>query len=752
MNRMVKNKIYLRIIATLTAIIAIGLGFSMAVKAATLTLSPYDTSKNTNFVYDPQNESLDISSNLVLSDASFFNGTSINADYSYLGIELGQYGDYWDIGGDTWNKKGSIQGAFNFGSITSNKITNMSFPETQQEVLSLVISTEYMKNIDFKNPVQFRYYLAPSQSANESQKLYSNDVNLAINPPTPEVTKVGNESIILSLPSISGGIDCGKDAILHIKDETTGKEMVINNPTNTTAPELYTIDFSSLADIDFSRGHTLDFWATNGTGGISGVTKQLISGTSTIASPTIMYYSPMTRGGNSNPAFSINGKDPFAENKLDNGDLNGQFTVNFQDNNYGKNTSTQYYVDMYINDSVSNPLAFAYAPDPGATSVSSISSNSRLFGYFNPTDSPELTDTYQKKNTFRLGQNLYNTGGASAGLAGNNSWGWLTDNTAPFIIIPPKPTINASDTHLIANDSGTTNVFGSEEIVGSNDVKDPSGTVVKQTGNSVYAFKDQGGDGIYTQEDQDYDKNTSNAIKTVTNNSDNIDSNGNFDLKFDSSEEFKAGDKIWIIETNKSGGTSGIARTDSVGTTDNPDGTMLASKSGAAGVSVIAPYGFSSYPNWDFGSDQRYDISKNNSYNLKRATDSSGNSSESSISFNDYLSNVAMTATMSNLTNEKGESVNNASINLGNIVLNGTGGNSNSTSLDEKTLTPGSQTTIVNNLANSDKNTNWKLNFGSEGADGENDNIMLNIPGGQNVQVGEKYSTTISWQLTNSIS
>lgn len=747
---MVKNKIYLRIIATLTAIIAISFGSSMAVKAATLTLSPYDTSKNTNFVYDPQSKTFDSKSNLSISGASFLSGTTVNPDYQYFGVEFGQNNNYWDLGNVQWNKKGGTGGEISFGTLTSDKITGLTFAATQQYVLSIVADS-YMKNIDFSNPVQIRYYLAPNNDPTDAQKLCSNSLNLAINPPTPVVKSVNSDSINVSLPLINN-FDYGKDAILHIKDETTGKETTINNPTNSTAPESYTIDFSSLADIDFSRGHTIDFWATNGTGGISGVTKQLISGTSTIASPTIMYYSPMTRGGNSNPAFSTVGKEPFAENRLDNGDLNGQFTINFQDSNYGKNSSTQYYVDMYINDSVSNPLAFAYAPDPGTTSGSSISSNSRLFGYFNPTDSPELTDIYQKKNTFRLGQNLYNTGGDIAGMTGNSNWGWLTDNTAPFIILPPKPTINASDTHLIANDSGTTNVFGSEEIVGSNAVKDPSGTVVKQTGNSVYAFKDQGGDGIYTQEDQDYDKNTSNAIKTVTNNSDNIDSNGNFDLKFDSSEEFKTGDKIWIIETNKSGGTSGIARTDSVGTTDNPDGTMLASKSGAAGVSVIAPYGFSSYPNWDFGSDQKYDISKNNSYNLKKATDSSGNSSESSISFNDYLSNIAMTATMSNLTNEKGESVNNASINLGNIVLNGTGGNSNSTSLDEKTLTPGSQTTIVNNLANSDKNTNWKLNFGSEGANGENDNIMLNIPEGQNVQVGEKYSTTISWQLTNSIS
>lgn len=385
----------------------------------------------------------------------------------------------------------------------------------------------------------------------------------------------------------------------------------------------------------------------------------------------------------------------------------------------------------------------------GTTSLTAKDGQYDQSKFINSSDGTKNLDP-QKKYTF-------NYGWISGGDEDSGPFKSTVD-TRPFVIIAPKVTIDQSQTHVY--DSGTqANIHGTNQIVGNNgvvqedDSHELTGPTIYQPGDKVYVFRDQEQKGIYgngdANDDQKYDENPANAIAKTT-----VDSSGNFKLDL-SGVKLTAGEELWVVETNGSGGTSGTARTSDVGTADNPDGTYLTagynghnfSGAGAKGVKVASTYGFESVPQWDFGTNQKYAMGQVNSYNLKTTTGTN------EVKFYDNLKNVVLNSSFSSLTDTKDSTsqISDDSLKLANRELDDGNNNSVVTNSSDATVLPNQFTNLINSTNSSD-NSEWSLKFGKDNTDGSNDSVNLITNGSKSVKSGDQYKGTVTWQLTNSIS
>lgn len=593
---------------------------------------------------------------------------------------------------------------------------------------------------------------------------------------------------VIHVPQVMSGTD-SKIALISTGQTVTAQGYVNDKDGSTTDPTaekiFYSVDGGSvkagntvvssgmtgnsgglrqLATITPTGGwtpgaHYVQIWATDASGykslnieTIRVVVKQ--AGTvpeTSYGLPDTMYYSP-AKGANTNPV-----SDNFDSNWAKVGDTSesGDFTIQLPKGTQYEEMN-QASMSMIIN---ANTNAWGLANSSTYDSTKTSFFNTQLW-LFRQTDDNTL---YKTTNSFKLGQDVFNTGGSKIGGT------YVTDNKGKFIVLPPKLTIDQNKTQLYAG------VGKGNQISGNNLILDSSGKPVEtsveggakqsttQVGNKVYAFRDQGDKGQYDADDQAYDRVLTNAMKTVDGADTVVDSNGNFTLKLSDSEKVTPGETIWLIETNASGGTSAWQVTSKklTGNTDgtgypkdpnNPDKYGSVSGTGAVGVKATAEIGFLSNQNWDFGTENPYQGFAQ-SYPLQSATNTTGSTGTSSLEFKDGANTVNLSANLSPLTvaGDANSAINDASITLNNIKLTGDqDAQTNQGKATINTSSDSSNLSTIFNLSNPNQSSTWKVDFGSGGT-GKNEDVQLNIPAGKKLTPDKEYQGTVTWTLANSV-
>lgn len=703
-----------------------------------------------------------------------------NADGNKTGTALGNTGDYHPDA----SAADLTTGAYSYGKVSpnSNQVVNGSVVTGVSMKWGAYDTWKSGETID----TSYVYGIGSSKAP----------MITLTNPEPGTDTKNTGKDIDLTGTLIDADVNGGNEKLYYSVDDGTTKSLGtmtgVLSQTVTDFPSKLTIPADELSN---DSDHTVTIWAVDDSGQKSNIqafnvvkNEDLVKTTTELVNPAKMYWSQQIGSGNAdiyngyfNPG-QIGGWDTFL-----NKNTNHAFSLKLTDGQIfpALNTISGKSMFMAVSDNSTTAAdkddLSHYSSYQSATTANGvfhgfgISDTNRPYAYIDngpddsnyndgagPASGVFPTGTYandewgyvksdyvnkldpQVKHYFKLGQNIFTSGN---NLSGVN----YTENSIPFILTAPAVTVNTSKTY-VASDQNTINP---SQINGTS----------QQTGDDVFAIADANGDGQFDKDDEANSKtvqdaredgNDSDLALTKQDSTSTVNSSGNYQLSFKdtawNNKQMQIGKTIWVIETNGSGGTSGmIASSAGEGWTTTYDRVTKPTP-----VTVSSAYSLNYAPtNWDFGKHDQP-----GTYDLEKVTDDSGNTQNNQLDLVVDLKQWQVSAKLEKFSTADGsKQLDNAVIKLDDINLTDDSGNTydntGSEVASQVALPSGAadSTDLVKMNYDANKTANegsLHLKLGNQNADTKI--VVPTLPEDGNSDDYENYQATINWQLTNSIS